>query len=197
MVVSPVNATFFTLGLEASGLPASVPNPLTMLSTPSGSRSPTSSANIRIVVGVCSAGLSTTQLPAASAGANFQAAISSGKFQGIIWATTPRGSLKWYATMFSSSSPMLPSCARIAPAKYRKWSTAKGTSAPIVSRTPLPLHQVSATANASVLASSRSAILLRMIERSVGDVRAQRSLAAWAASRATSMSAAVERGILV
>ena len=31
-------------------------------------------------------------LPAASAGASFQAAISSGKFQGTIWAQTPTGS---------------------------------------------------------------------------------------------------------
>ena len=31
-------------------------------------------------------------VPAASAGASFQAAISSGKFQGTIWAQTPTGS---------------------------------------------------------------------------------------------------------
>ncbi len=39
--------------------------------------------------GVCSAGLSTTQFPAARAGASFHAAISSGKFHGIICPTTP------------------------------------------------------------------------------------------------------------
>ena len=44
------------------------------------------------VSGVSSAGLSTTVLPAASAGATFQAAIVSGKFQGTMSATTPRGS---------------------------------------------------------------------------------------------------------
>ena len=48
------------------------PKPLTMLSTPGGSRSPISSIQTRIDAGVCSAGLSTTQLPAASAGASFQ-----------------------------------------------------------------------------------------------------------------------------
>ncbi|MCY1563311.1 hypothetical protein D9M68_1008610 [compost metagenome] len=53
------------------------------------------SANTMIDSGVCSAGLSTTQLPAARAGASFQAAISSGKFQGMIWPTTPSGSWKW------------------------------------------------------------------------------------------------------
>jgi hypothetical protein len=45
-----------------------------------------------IDAGVCSAGFKTTQLPAASAGANFQTAIKIGKFQGMIWPTTPNGS---------------------------------------------------------------------------------------------------------
>ena len=59
--------------------PAVSPNPLTMLTTPGGR--PTSSnqfANSRTVSGVCSAGFSTQVQPAASAGASFQAAMSSG-----------------------------------------------------------------------------------------------------------------------
>ncbi|CFN80668.1 Uncharacterised protein [Bordetella pertussis] len=68
---------------------------MTTLSTPGGSRSPISSASTRIEAGVCSAGLSTTTQPAASAGASFQATISSGKFQGMICPTTPMGSWKW------------------------------------------------------------------------------------------------------
>ena len=95
VVVSPVNATLATRGLWASGLPASTPKPLTMLSTPGGRRPPMSSAQSRIDAGVCSAGLSTTALPAASAGASFHAAIRIGKFQGMIWPTTPSGSLTW------------------------------------------------------------------------------------------------------
>src|SRR5271165_1395209 len=51
-----------------------------------------SSPSRRAERGVCSAGLSTTVQPAASAGPSFQAAISSGKFHGIIWPTTPTGS---------------------------------------------------------------------------------------------------------
>ena len=43
------------------------------------------------VSGVGSAGLRTTVQPAASAGAIFQAAISRGKFQGMIWPQTPIG----------------------------------------------------------------------------------------------------------
>jgi hypothetical protein len=50
---------------------------------------------IRMLIGVDSAGLSTTQLPAPMAGASFQAAIRIGKFHGMIWPTTPSGSWKW------------------------------------------------------------------------------------------------------
>ena len=95
VVVSPVKATLAIRGLEASGFPASTPNPLTTLSTPSGSRSPISSITLRIDHGVCSAGLRTTQLPAARAGASFHTAIRIGKFHGMICATTPSGSWKW------------------------------------------------------------------------------------------------------
>ena len=42
--------------------------------------------------GVNSAGLSTTVFPMASAGATFHASMSRGKFQGMIWPTTPTGS---------------------------------------------------------------------------------------------------------
>ena len=41
--------------------------------------------------GVVSAGLSTTVLPQASAGAIFHASMSSGKFHGITWPATPSG----------------------------------------------------------------------------------------------------------
>ena len=68
------------------------PSPVTMLTTPAGSRAAcTSSANASAVSEVYSAGFSTSVLPAASAGAIFQASISSGKFQGMIWPTTPTG----------------------------------------------------------------------------------------------------------
>jgi hypothetical protein len=46
-----------------------------------------------------SAGLSTTVLPNANAGAAFQSGIASGKFHGVISATTPNGSrsVNWSA----------------------------------------------------------------------------------------------------
>ena len=50
------------------------------------------SASVQGDAGTSSAGLKTTQLPNASAGAIFQAGIASGKFHGVIAATTPSGS---------------------------------------------------------------------------------------------------------
>jgi len=197
VVVSPVNATLATRLLDASGFPASTPKPLTTLSTPGGSRSPITSSSTWMETGVCSAGLSTTALPAASAGASFQTAMRIGKFHGMIWATTPSGSWKWYATVFSSSSPMEPSCERSTPAKYRKWSIASGMSAASVSRTGLPLSQVSATASASRCCSIRSAMRSRMFDRSVGEVRPHPGAAPCAASRARSTSSAVPRATSV
>ena len=117
VVVSPVKATLRMRLCWASGAPASMPKPFTMLTTPAGSRSPMMSNRNRIDAGVCSAGLMTMQLPAASAGASFHTAMRIGKFQGMICPTTPRGSWKWYATVFSSSWLMPPSCARSTPAK--------------------------------------------------------------------------------
>ena len=84
MVVSPVKAILRTRSLLASGLPASTPKPLTMLSTPGGRMSPMSSMSTRIDAGVCSAGFSTMLQPAAIAGAIFHVAMRIGKFHGMI-----------------------------------------------------------------------------------------------------------------
>ncbi|MCY1312978.1 hypothetical protein D9M70_634580 [compost metagenome] len=93
--VEPVKAILAMRLLVARASPASLPKPCTTLSTPAGSRSPISSSSTVMPSGVCSAGLSTMQLPAARAGASFQAAISSGKFHGMICPTTPSGSWMW------------------------------------------------------------------------------------------------------
>ena len=89
--VEPVNATLSTPGCSTSSRPVS-PAPVTMFTTPGGrSACWQSCAKCSAVSGVVSAGLSTTVLPAASAGAIFQASISSGKFHGITCAATPIG----------------------------------------------------------------------------------------------------------
>ena len=89
--VEPVKATLSTSGCVTRAMPIS-PGPVTMLTVPGGrSAWRQTSAKSRAVSGVELAGLSTTVLPAASAGAIFQASISSGKFHGITWAATPSG----------------------------------------------------------------------------------------------------------
>ena len=89
--VEPVNATLSSPSWPTSAAPTS-PAPGSTLSTPGGSpASAAISASTRAVSGVVSAGLRTTVLPQASAGAIFQAAISSGKFHGITAPATPSG----------------------------------------------------------------------------------------------------------
>jgi hypothetical protein len=70
-------------------------------------------------------------------------------------------------------------------------------SAASVSRQALPFSQASAIAIDSRLASTRSAILLRMLARSAADVLPQAGAAACAASSAFSMSSAVPRATSV
>ncbi len=89
--VDPVKAILSIPGARTSAAPVS-PSPGRIDTTPSGnSASWQISASSSAVSGVVSAGLRIAVLPQASAGASFHAAISSGKFQGTIWPTTPSG----------------------------------------------------------------------------------------------------------
>src|SRR5262245_15489692 len=97
--VDPVNATRSTLGWATSAEPVAAP-PVTTLTTPGGSTSYTCAIS-RFDRGFWWGGLQTTVLPAAIAGATFHAISSSGKLNGTIAATTPKGSLivkfNWWA----------------------------------------------------------------------------------------------------
>ena len=67
---------------------------MTTESTPRGSPARSaSSATASAESGVCSAGLSTIVQPAARAGAALRVTIAAGKFQGVMPAVTPTGSL--------------------------------------------------------------------------------------------------------
>ena len=77
-------------GCEVIHAPSSSP-PLTMLTTPGGNTSRSSSPTFSVVSGVYGEGFSTSVLPASSAGAIFQKASVSGKFHGVMAATTPSG----------------------------------------------------------------------------------------------------------
>ena len=92
--VDPVKQIFRTAGWLMNRSPTTEPLPAITVKTPSGIPASSASSPIRrAVIGVSSAGLSTTQLPAASAGAKPQPAIGIGKFHGTITPTTPSGSL--------------------------------------------------------------------------------------------------------
>ena len=90
--VEPVNATLSTPGWVTSAIPIS-PGPGDDVDD--ARRQVGLAADVgeqqRATAGVVDAGLRTTVLPAARAGAIFQASISSGKFHGMIWAATPSG----------------------------------------------------------------------------------------------------------
>jgi hypothetical protein len=93
--VEPVKTTLATPGCATSAPPVTGPAPGSTWNRPSGSPAASaSSASRSAVSGVASAGLSSTALPAASAGAVPQAAIGIGKFHGAMTATTPSGSWK-------------------------------------------------------------------------------------------------------
>src|SRR3989449_11392174 len=72
--------------------PTTAPRPMTRLNTPAGRPERLRmSASAQPQPGTRSAGLNTTQLPYASAGAIFQAGIAIGKFQGVIRPATTIG----------------------------------------------------------------------------------------------------------
>ena len=101
IAVEPVKATQSTSICSASAWPAVCPKPGTTLTHPG--RNPgldRQLATRSAVSGDFSDGLSTSELPAASTGAIFHAAISSGKFHGTIAPTTPTGS-----RVISASAP--------------------------------------------------------------------------------------------
>ncbi len=75
----PVKDTRSTSGWEVMAAPTVAPEPRTRLATPRGAPASSISRNSAMVVsGVISLGLRTMVLPAASAGATFHEACSSG-----------------------------------------------------------------------------------------------------------------------
>ncbi len=89
-----MNESLRTVGFDVSSAPISFADPVITLSTPLGTPARSaSSANASAENGVCVAGLITTVQPAASAGPALRVIIASGKFHGVMQATTPIGSL--------------------------------------------------------------------------------------------------------
>jgi hypothetical protein len=89
----PVKAILATSGWRTSAAPAPSPRPVTTLTTPSGKpASSITAASSRVEAGETSDGLTTTVLPAASAGHSFHSSSRTGEFQGAMAPTTPSGS---------------------------------------------------------------------------------------------------------
>ena len=146
-------------GCVVSAAPATAPVPVTTFTTPGGkparANSGTSSSS---EADVYSLGLATMVLPAASAGASFQVARSSGEFQGAIAATTPTGSRTVkFTTEATSMGGTEPSSLSASPPKKR-YQRPSAAACARVSRKSLPLSRVSIRASASALwSSTRSA----------------------------------------
>ena len=92
--VEPVKVSLRTIGLAVISSPMAPEAPVTTLKTPAGmpARSP-SSARARAEKGVAVAGLTTMVQPAARAGPALRVIMAAGKFQGVMAAQTPIGSL--------------------------------------------------------------------------------------------------------
>ena len=102
--VEPVNAILSMSPCDTRATPVAGP-PVRMFTTPGGNcASWRISASRSEVIGVVSAGLRMTVLPAASAGAIFHAAMSSGKFHGMICPATPTGEISRLGNAYSSLS---------------------------------------------------------------------------------------------
>src|ERR671912_1105979 len=93
-LVEPVKESPLTRGSVTRASPTAPPGPVTMFRTPSGRPA---SASIRTSAAAFReallAGFITRVLPQIRAGAIFHEGIASGKFHGVMRATTPKGSL--------------------------------------------------------------------------------------------------------
>ena len=129
------------------------------------------SASAQGEAGTSSAGLNTTQLPKASAGAIFHAGIASGKFQGVMAATTPTGS-----RVTSTSIPgrvgvelLAAGAKRLAGKELEDASGARGFADAVGQR--LPFSRASRRPSSSFLARISVPARSRISKRSCGVVR--------------------------
>ena len=112
----PVNEILRTSGWPESSAPT-LPGPAMTLITPAGRMSFSISATINELSGVNSDGLATTVLPASSAGANFHASSTTGKFHGVMIEQTPSGWRTDIANLFlNSEGTVWPNMRRPSPA---------------------------------------------------------------------------------
>ena len=194
----PVKLTRATSGWEVSARPQGSPWPVTMLTTPGGMpASSISRPNSSIAADACSDALSTTVLPAASAGPSLTATRKSWEFHGTTAATTPSGSRAVKTQRSGLSMGRVAPCTLSAhPAK--KWKkSAMYFACQRVSLSILPVSTVSVRPSCSDRSARRSASRRRLRPRSVGVVcdHGPSVNARCAASTARPTSAAVASGM--
>src|SRR5580704_3591610 len=100
----PVSEMARTAGCSVSGVPTSLPKPVTILMTPLGMPASVSACTrLKVESGVSCAGLITQVLPQTTAGSSFHEEIAMGKFQGVIMPQTPMGWQMAMANLLGSS----------------------------------------------------------------------------------------------
>lgn len=182
VALEPVKVTVATSGCSTSTAPTSLP-PARMLTTPGGNASIARSESRSVESGVIGDGLSTTVLPPTSGQSILLTAIASGKFQGQMAATTPRGAQRQVHRPFvflsysSGTSSLAESAHAFAlPIAILTSPTAKGLSG-------LPCSCDSAAASRPLSLSSRAAKLMKQAARFAKGSAAHPPKAAFAQGR--------------
>ncbi len=196
----PVKLTMLVRSSITILLPMVAPEPTTTCSTPSGRpASASSSASRSAVSGVLEAGLRTTALPPASAGATLCETRLSGKLNGEMAAITPRGSRivqpKRFSPLGSASISMISPAVRLASSLAQRNVLAPRLASTRASLSGLPPSAAMMCAICSAFSSMRWEARSRIAARFQAGVQRYACAAARARSRTTSMSSSVAVGI--
>ncbi|MCY1507908.1 hypothetical protein D9M68_421990 [compost metagenome] len=185
----PVNTILRMTGSDAMSAPRFEvrSSQLTLLTTPSGSTSLSSSTKRSVASGVYGEGLMTTVLPVRSAGSTCHTAISTGKFHGVIEPTTPTGLRKistWPCALSCSTRDGNDSAA-VAPAQAAAPPSSQRDPRPL---SGLPCSSVSRRASSSACAPIFSVTARQAAASSSSDFRDQLVKAFCAAATAAARS---------
>ena len=186
----PVNDMAFTSRDSSIVWPTTEPRPMTRLNTPLGiPERDTISARAQAEPGTRSAGLKTTALPKASAGAIFHAGMAMGKFHGQMSPTTPTASrVTSTSTPGRTEETATPSTRNVSCAKNLKIWAARVVSAMPLER-GLPSSRDRSRPISSLRAMSSVPMNSSASARTCGVAAAQAGCAALAAAMAASVCA--------
>ncbi len=163
----PVKLIAVTSGWLTITSPTTEPRPMTRLNTPAGNPARARiSAIAHAHPGTRSAGLHTTVLPYASAGAIFHAGIAIGKFHGVMSPMTPSGSrVTSTSTPGRTEASLSPVMRTTSPAKNLKICPARIAS-PMPSGSVLPSSRDNSAPSSSLRAMISLPARSRMLARS-------------------------------